>query len=63
MSRTFKQRNPVARHDFNRASVHKDRKAEYVPSVEEGLDDFESETDPLFSLWPYEDDEDDCESA
>ena len=33
-------RNPVSRHDFNRAAVHEDRKKSWEPDEEEGLDEY-----------------------
>lgn len=33
-------RNPVAKHDFNRASVHQDRKKAWEPDEEEGLSEY-----------------------
>lgn len=36
-------RNPVSRHDFNRASTHVDRSKEPQLTIEDGLDDYEEE--------------------
>ena len=33
-------RNPVAKHDFNRAAVHQDRKKAWEPDEEEGLNEY-----------------------
>lgn len=33
-------RNPVSRHDFNRASTHVDRSKEPQLTIEDGLDDY-----------------------
>lgn len=33
-------RNPVSRHDFNRASVHTDQKKAWEPDTEEGLSEY-----------------------
>lgn len=33
-------RNPVSRHDFNRASVHTDQKKAWEPDEDEGLDEY-----------------------
>ena len=46
-------RNLVAKHDFNRASVHEDQKKSWVPEIEDGLDEYydddcEWETDDEF---------------
>lgn len=36
-------RNPVSRHDFNRASTHVDRSKEPQLTIEDGLDDYHGE--------------------
>lgn len=36
-------RNPVSRHDFNRASVHPDRKKDFPPGIEDGLSEWETD--------------------
>ena len=36
-------RNPVARHDFNRASTHEDHKKSWQPTFEEGFSEWEEE--------------------
>lgn len=36
-------RNWVAKHDFNRASVHTDRKKDLAPEVEDGLSEWETD--------------------
>ena len=33
-------RNPVSRHDFNRASVQQDRKKAWEPDEDDGLDEY-----------------------
>lgn len=46
-------RNPVSRHDFNRASVHTDQKKAWEPDILDGLEEHFLEIDN-----PKEDEED-----
>lgn len=53
-------RNFVAKHDFNRASVHEDKKKSWIPDIEEGVDehmetlDKNNEQDELTSIMQNE---------
>lgn len=53
-------RNFVAKHDFNRASVHEDKKKSWIPDIEEGVDehlealDKDSDADELTSIMQKE---------
>lgn len=53
-------RNFVAKNDFNRASVHEDKKKSWIPDIDDGVDehlealDNNSDTDELTTLMQKE---------
>lgn len=47
-------RNPVARHDFNRASVHEDKKKSWQPDEQEGISEWEECKEEIDEIIPSE---------